>query len=211
VLTFYLQNGLGFSPLASGLMFLPMGIGVLISSLLTTKILPKLEARILNIGACIEIMGFMLLIITAQQKSNTGLQWSQILLYNFVIGIGFGLVVVPLINIILSRVRDQQHSGAASGVLSTMMQIGYSMGVAFIGSIFFDLVGNAHKIAMNNITSHSNQSTIHIIIHHYTDALVSSVLFSIGLVVTTFFLIFFLPSIDSKGYQEEKGADTNRC
>ena len=35
VLTFYLQNGLGFSPLASGLTFLPMGVGVLISSLLT--------------------------------------------------------------------------------------------------------------------------------------------------------------------------------
>ena len=34
VLTFYLQNGLGFSPLASGLTFLPMGVGVLISSLL---------------------------------------------------------------------------------------------------------------------------------------------------------------------------------
>ena len=35
IIVFYLQNGLGFSPLASGLTFLPMGVGVLISSLLT--------------------------------------------------------------------------------------------------------------------------------------------------------------------------------
>jgi len=201
VLTFYLQNGLGFSPLASGLTFLPMGVGVLISSLLTSKILPKLDARILSIGACIEIMGLTLLVITAQQESNIGLQWSQLMLYNFVIGIGLGLVIVPLIKIILSRVKNQQYAGAASGVLSTMMQIGYSMGIALIGSIFFGLVGTAPNSATDDITSHSNQSAAHVRIHQYTDALVTSLLFSIGLVIMTFCLIFFLPSIDSKEYQ----------
>ena len=35
----------------------------------------------------------------------------------------------------------------ASGVLSTMMQIGYSMGIAFIGSIFFRLIGTGPSTA----------------------------------------------------------------
>jgi hypothetical protein len=82
-----------------------------------------------------------------------------------------------------------------------MMQIGYSMGIAFIGSIFFGLVGTAPNSATDDIASHSNQSTVHVRIHQYTDALVTSLLFSIGLVITTFCLIFFLPSIDSKEYQ----------
>ena len=59
VLTFYLQNGLGFSPLASGLTFLPMGVGVLISSLLTSKILPKLYGRILSIGVVFFMFHFL--------------------------------------------------------------------------------------------------------------------------------------------------------
>jgi MFS family permease len=69
VLTFYLQNGLGFSPLASGLIYLPMGIGFLISSLLTPKI-PKLETGILKIGTIIMIIGYGLLVITGHQESN---------------------------------------------------------------------------------------------------------------------------------------------
>jgi len=89
---------------------------------------------------------------------------------------------------------------AASGVLSTMMQIGYSMGIAFIGSIFFGLIGTAPNSATVDIANHSNQSTVHVRIHQYTDALVTSLLFSIGLVIMTFCLIFFLPSIDSKEY-----------
>jgi Na+/melibiose symporter-like transporter len=79
VLIFYLQNGLGFSPLASGLAFLPMGFGNLISSSLTPKLVPKITVGILKIGAIVIILGYLLFIITSHQESNTGLQWSQLL------------------------------------------------------------------------------------------------------------------------------------
>jgi Na+/melibiose symporter-like transporter len=68
VLTFYLQNGLGYSPLASSLIYLPMGIGFLISSLLTPKIVPKLETGMLKIGTIIMIAGYGLVVITAQSR-----------------------------------------------------------------------------------------------------------------------------------------------
>ena len=203
VLTFYLQNGLGFSPLASGLTFLPMGVGVLISSLISSKILPKLDARILSIGACIEIMSLTLLVITAQHESNIGLQWSQLLPYMFVVGIGLGFVVVPLINVILSRARIED-AGAASGVLSTLMQIGYSVGIAFIGSIFFGLIGTGPSTAALDIGSHSNEANSHARIQHYTDAFVISTLYTIGLVIGTLFLVFLLPSVHSKKNSEHK-------
>lgn len=142
VLTFYLQNGLGYSPLASGLTFLPMGTGILISSLLTPKMVTKLETGILKIGTIVMITGYVLLVITEHQESSSiGLQWSQLLTYMFIIGIGLGFVVVPLINIIVSHAKIE-NVGAASGALNTMIVVGNAMGIAFIGSISFGIIGN---------------------------------------------------------------------
>jgi EmrB/QacA subfamily drug resistance transporter len=186
VLTFYLQNGLGFSPLVSGLTFLPMGIGIIISSLLAPKIVPKLEAGILMIGLIVIIVGYALFIITAYQESYTGLQWSQLLLYVFIVGIGLNFVLVPLIKLILSRAKTDD-AGAASGVLNTMIAVGNAMGIAIIASIFSSLVGTG---------------THNIEIHHYTDAFINSTFYNIGLVIAALFLVFFLASKESKRTRE---------
>ncbi len=98
VLTFYLQNGLGFSPLVPGLAFLPLRMGFLISSLLTPKVVPKLEVGILKIGAFITIICYVFLILTVDQEVNTGLQWSQLLPFMFALAVGNGFILIPLIN-----------------------------------------------------------------------------------------------------------------
>jgi hypothetical protein len=59
----------------------------------------------------------------------------------FIIGIGLGFVVVPLINIIVSHAKIE-NVGAASGALNTMIVVGNAMGIAFIGSISFGIIGN---------------------------------------------------------------------
>ena len=146
----------------------------------------------MKIGAIIIIIGYALIVITAHQESNIGLQWSQSPQYMFVVGICLGFVPVPLINIIISRAKIED-AGAASGVLNTMIAVGNAMGIAFIGSIFFGLGGTGSSTATADIGSHSNESN-HIRIHHYTDAFVSSTLCTMGLVITTFVLVFFLPS-----------------
>jgi cyanate permease len=51
-------------------------------------------------------------------------------------GAGVGLCFTPLTAIVLGNV-DPQRAGAASGVLSTTQQVGYSLGVAITGVIFF--------------------------------------------------------------------------
>jgi predicted MFS family arabinose efflux permease len=121
-LTFYLQYGLGFSPLATGLTFLPLGIGFVIASLLTPKIIPKLEIGTMKIGAIITITSFAFLIIAAHQQSNIGLQCG-LPLFMFVLGIGNGFALIPLINFIISRAKTED-AGAASGVLNTMIAVG---------------------------------------------------------------------------------------
>jgi MFS family permease len=196
-LTFYLQYGLGFSPLATGLTFLPLGIGFVISSLLTPKIIPKLEIGTMKIGAIITITSFAFLIIAAHQQSNIGLQWPQLPLFMFVLGVGNGFALIPLINVIISRAKTED-AGAASGVLNTMIAIGTAMGIAFIGSIFFGMIGTGSSSATSNIWSHANDLSYHIRVHHYTDALVSSTSYTVSLIIVTLILISLLASIRSK-------------
>ena len=52
------------------------------------------------------------------------------------IGAGMGLGIAPLATIILSS-TGPEHAGAASGVLSTMQNVGNALGVAVIGVIYF--------------------------------------------------------------------------
>ncbi len=68
------------------------------------------------------------------------------------IGAGMGLLIVPLTTTILSGV-DPQHSGGASGVLTTMQNVGAALGVAITGVIFFGALhgGYAHALELSLI------------------------------------------------------------
>ena len=99
---------------------------------------------------------------------------------------------MPLINIVLSHVKDQKHTGAVSGILTTMIQVGISIGIALIGSIFFGMVASGY----NTVTTTHVDSNISM--HYYNNALVSSMLYTISFVIATLFLVFLLPSRSHK-------------
>jgi MFS family permease len=78
--------------------------------------------------------------------------------------------------------------------------------IAFIGSVFFGMLGASSITAATDIGSHhSNEFNNHSKIQHYTDAFVSSILYTIGLVIATLVLIFFLPSSSSPTRLMEMG------
>jgi hypothetical protein len=56
-------------------------------------------------------------------------------------GLGLGSVIAPLVNVVLAGIRAQD-AGSASGVLTTVQQIGGAIGVALIGVVFFGLLGS---------------------------------------------------------------------
>ena len=56
-------------------------------------------------------------------------------------GLGLGSVVAPLVNVVLAGIKGQD-AGAASGVLTTVQQVGGAVGVAVIGVVFFGLLGS---------------------------------------------------------------------
>jgi Na+/melibiose symporter-like transporter len=200
VFPFYLQSGLALSPLATSVIFFPLGIGLLVSSLLTIKITSRRKVFIMKIGVILDLICYALLITAAYQQSSIGLQLSQLLPFMFAIGIGNGLVLIPLINIIISRAKPED-AGAASGVLNTMIGVGNALGIALIGSMFFGMIGTATP-ATSHTGNHTNESNSNlnyqVRIRHYDDALVNSTLYTISIITVTLFLIFYLSSIHSR-------------
>jgi MFS family permease len=70
-----------------------------------------------------------------------------------VYGLGMGMIFVPLFDIIMGEVRDHEI-GSASSLLESVQQLGASLGVAVLGTIFFTVVHTStfaaasHRVAL---------------------------------------------------------------
>jgi MFS family permease len=141
----FVQIGLGYSALHTGLTTVPFSIGAFIASIASARLAARLGRTILVIGTAMLIagMGFVLLTV---HLAGTGVS-SYDLLPSFVIcGLGLGCVIAPLVNVVLAGV-DPADAGSASGVLTTIQQVGGAVGVAVVGVIFFGLLGS-HSTAV---------------------------------------------------------------
>jgi EmrB/QacA subfamily drug resistance transporter len=145
LLALYLQFGRGLSPLESGLIFLPMGIGYFAASALSRKVAARLGRQVLALGALVVSAGYLLL--AAEVHASTG----AIIPGLVISGIGMGLVITPLPAIVLAGVTPDD-AAAASGVVATAQQAGGATGVAVIGVIFYHALAGgsyAHAFALS--------------------------------------------------------------
>ena len=136
----WLQIGLGFTALHAGLTGAPFAVGSAVASAASVRLAPALGRRILSTGALLLVAGMVGLIWTVDRYGGTIHSW-QLLPALLVCGLGLGCVVAPLVNVVLAGIRGQD-AGSASGVLSTVQQVGGAVGVAVIGVIFFGLLGS---------------------------------------------------------------------
>jgi EmrB/QacA subfamily drug resistance transporter len=134
-----LQAGLRFSALHAGLTTIPFSLGLMTGSGMSIRLAPRLGKGILLIGSAVFALGMLGIIGTLQAAGPdiTSLQLAPALLVS---GLGMGYVIAPLVNIVLAGIR-QGDVGSASGVVTTMQQLGGAVGVAVIGVIFFGLLG----------------------------------------------------------------------
>ena len=131
VLALYLQDGRGFSPVFSGVVFVAVGVGYFAALLGAERIAARLGRQVLAAGAVAVALGCLLLGAVAGGSSAVTLVPGLAL-----VGLGIGLVLVPLAATVLADVGPT-HAGAASGVLSTVQQVGAALGVAIIGAVYF--------------------------------------------------------------------------
>ena len=135
VLALFLQRGRGLGALHAGLVFTVLAAAYLIASLRAPALTMQYGRNLIAAGALTLAAGHGLLLSAVAIEGSSGpigLLVPGLLL----VGAGMGLCITPLTTTVLSS-ADAQRAGAVSGALSTMQQIGNSLGVAVIGAIFF--------------------------------------------------------------------------
>jgi EmrB/QacA subfamily drug resistance transporter len=133
VLTFiviYLQNVLGFSAIGTGLRLLALTGAIFVTSGIAGRLSAHVPTRLL-IGPGFALVGLGILLMRGITPTTS---WTHLLPGMIVAGVGAGLVNVPLASTAVGVV-DPSRSGMASGVNSTLRQVGIAAGIAALGSI----------------------------------------------------------------------------
>jgi EmrB/QacA subfamily drug resistance transporter len=138
--TLYLQLGLGFSVLRTGLAYLPFSLASVVGSGVSVPLATRAGRRLLAGGALLLVAAMAALIWTIGRPGDAITVW-QLVPPLAVAGLGLGLVAPPLIDVILAGV-PHRDAGSGSGLLTTCSQLGSAIGVAILGVVFFGQLGS---------------------------------------------------------------------
>ena len=127
----YLQNGLHYSALDTGLRLVVIAGGSMLTSIPAGRLSERIPVRWL-IGPGLLLVGLGLLLM---RGLGPGSDWTHLILGFAIAGFGSGMVNPPLASTAVGVVR-QQDAGMASGINSTFRQIGIATAVAALGSVF---------------------------------------------------------------------------
>jgi EmrB/QacA subfamily drug resistance transporter/deazaflavin-dependent oxidoreductase (nitroreductase family) len=146
LLTLFLQDVLGFSPLQAGFAFLPTAAGVVLGAAMTSRLIGRLGPRLpMTIGALLAAIGmFWLAAITVNANYFT-----DVLGPLAVLSIGLGMAFVSTSVTAISGVQPHE-SGLASALLNVGRQLGGSLGIAIMGTVATTVTRN--QIASGPLT-----------------------------------------------------------
>jgi EmrB/QacA subfamily drug resistance transporter len=135
----FLQLGLGYSPMRASLSMSAWAIGAFLGSGFGATMMGRLGRRILHLGLAIMTVGLAAIVTVFTVAGTTTGSWSLVAPLA-AYGIGMGMIFVPLFDIIMGEVRDHEV-GSASSLLESLQQLGSSVGVAVLGTVFFSALG----------------------------------------------------------------------
>jgi EmrB/QacA subfamily drug resistance transporter len=149
VVSLYLQDGRGLGALQAGLVFGILAVAFVAASLRAPRWAVRYGRGLIAAGALILAAGDLLL-LACVSAIGTGGPTAVLAPGLLLVGLGQGLCLTPITATVLSSL-DPQRAGAAAGVLSTMQQVGNSLGVAVTGVIFFGALsgGFAHALILS--------------------------------------------------------------
>ncbi len=139
-LTYYLQTTLGYSPVMTGLAFLPMVGAIMVTAATSTVfILPRTGPRIpITIGLALGAIGMVLL----TQIGVSTAYASHVLPGLVVTGLGLGLVFAVSFEVGTMGV-EKSDAGVASAMVNTTGQVGGSIGTALLSTLFATAVASS--------------------------------------------------------------------
>jgi EmrB/QacA subfamily drug resistance transporter len=130
-LTIYMQSVLGFSPLETGLRFLPLTVLSFLASPIAGSLSHRIPIRIL-LGAGLTMVGVGLLLMHGLSADSA---ISELLPGFLIAGIGIG-TANPGIGQAAIAVVPVEKAGMGSGINTSFRQIGIATGIAALGAVF---------------------------------------------------------------------------
>jgi len=190
-MTYYFQLTLHYTPLHSGIAYLPFSGALILTAGVASAILPRVGARVvMTVGGLLATGGMIWL---TQLRIDSSYP-AMILPALVMLAVGMGCVFVPLGNTSLTGVANHD-AGVASAMVNTTQQIGGSLGVAVLNTVFTTSVATY-------ITAHGPASAAQAAVHGYNVAFtVSAILLGVATLV-----IFTLIRKDATDVVEGDGA-----
>ncbi len=176
-LTFFMQQNLGYSPLRTGVGFLPMTLMIfLVAPTVQTKVLPRVGPRPIVLTGM--TLGALSMLLFFSQLTPTSTYASDVLPGLLMIGVGMPCIFAPSFATATLGVA-RYEAGVASAMVNTCQQVGGAVGTAVLSTIFANSASSYQS-------SHARTSDLASAaeVHGYTTAFYcAAVLFAIGLLV----------------------------
>jgi len=171
-----MQSGLGLDPFLAGSLFAPCCTGFVAASLLAPKLVARWGSSAIAAGAIFYALSMGLLIVQVG-AAGAGLNPVHLIPALILTGAGQGMIMTPLLNLVLGFVEARQ-AGMASGLISTLQQIGAAMGVAVTGILF--------SSALSDGGQSGERAAL------YTSAFASGMLYNLGAAALSCVLLILL-------------------
>jgi EmrB/QacA subfamily drug resistance transporter len=184
-LTYYMQQTLGYSPVVSGVAFLPViAMVVVAANLSNVVLLPRLGPRPLVTAGMLLAAGGLVWLTRIGMHSGYA---TAVLGPLMAAGLGFGFTIAPSMNTGTFGVAPQD-AGVASATLNTGQQVGGSIGTSLLNTIFAGAVARyltSHLSPANVVHGHPAAALTEMaLIHGYTTGFwVAAAIFGAGAVI----------------------------
>lgn len=167
-----LQTGLGISSSLSGFYFVFQGVGYVVASFISIKLVPRYGKYVLLSGIGIMVISLVFHLMVLQSHVVSTALTLPVL---FVYGLGCGSVLPTMFTISMKSIPPSL-AGAASGIYLTFQQLAIALGVGIVGGLFFDVLGNDFSAS------------------NYLKAYHTATIMNIALLILVGFILFLLPS-----------------
>ena len=149
--TLLVQLGFGASPLRAALDFSPLPIAFAIASLVAGRLTGSGAGRVLMSGVVLAMLG-----VASAWGVCAGLPSlapASLIPSLIILGVGQGLFMTPITNVVLSGIHEH-HAGAAAGMLTTMQRAGNALGVAALEIPFFATIDRAQAAGIGRAAAY---------------------------------------------------------
>jgi EmrB/QacA subfamily drug resistance transporter len=149
-LALYLQIGRGLGALEAGLVFTILAVAYVVTSGPAPALTARFGRTVVAGGGVALTLGLVALAAAVAEIGTAG-SLAALVPGLLLVGAGIGLCFTPLTSTVLQNV-DPARAGSASGAMSTMQQVGYALGVAITGIVYFGAadrgVGHAFELSL---------------------------------------------------------------